>query len=164
MIQIANYLNDGANYQCQMILCYLRMKEYGLEGMCRFGEGDDYLFSKNFIIVGRFENCREQGYVFGVRARNWFDLDDKWMVVEHRSSDSIKIRHFRTISINTPSIDRCYNDDTLVEEKWFDAEDIIKASNYIYNGMVNAIKDFMDGEMYAKQKEKYEEKFGKNNK
>lgn len=92
MIDVDNYLNDGANYKTQMILCYLRGNQYDIREKCHL-KGEDFSFSLNHIVVGRFENCREQGYIFGVRVREWSELDDKWMVVEHRSSDSIKVRH-----------------------------------------------------------------------
>lgn len=161
MIEIDKYLNDGANYQCQMVLCYLRMKENGLAEMCFFGNGDDFMFSKSHIVVGRFENCREQGYVFGVRARDINELEDKWMVVEHRNADSIKVRHFRSICLNTPSIDACYDDKRLVEEKWFKCEDIITASEYIYNGMVKAINKWKEGKLFTHLEKKYQEKLEK---
>ena len=161
MIDIDNYLNDGANYKTQMILCYLRGNQYEIKEKC-YLEGEDLFFSMNHIIVGRFENCREQGYVFGVQVRGWIELVDKWMVVEHRSGDSIKVRHFRTHSINTPSIGMAYNDDILVEEKWFDYNEVMECAEYILNSMGKCVDDYMESPMFKKVVEKHEEKFGKN--
>lgn len=159
MTDIDNYLNDGANYQAQMVLCYLRGNQYGIREMC-YLKGEDFHFSLNHLIVGRFENCREQGYVFGVKVRDFHELDDKWMVVEHRSSDSLKVRHFRAMCVNTPSFDVCYGDKYLVEEKWFECDDVVKASEYILDGMKRAVNEFKDGQIFKKIVEKHEEKFG----
>lgn len=163
MIDVDNYLNDGANYKTQMILCYLRGNQYDIREKCHL-KGEDFSFSLNHIIVGRFENCREQGYIFGVRVREWSELDDKWMVVEHRSSDSIKVRHFRTLSINTPSIDMAYDDEILVEEKWFHYNEVMECAEYILNAMSKSVDEYMESSLFQKVVEEHEEKFGNKDK
>lgn len=160
MTNIEYYLNDGANYQAQMILCYLRNREIEIAEDCHL-EGEDFLFSTNHIEVGRFENCREQGYIFGLNIRSFKWVDDKWMVVENRSSDSIRIRHFKANTLNTPSIDVTFNEEYLIEEKFFPCEDIINAGRYILNGMRKCVDDYMESDEFQYIKEKHAEKFGK---
>ena len=164
MTNIENYLNDGANYQAQMVLCYLRANECRFKDACRL-KGEDFYFTQNHIIVGRFENGREQGYIFGVDARGggMWQLDDKWMVVENRNSDHIRVRHFKAYTMNTPTIEITFNDASLVEEKFFPCEEIIKVGDYILDGMENAINEFIESKVFQNIKETHEEKFGKSN-
>lgn len=61
MTDINNYLNDGANWQAQAVLCYLRGNEFEYSNGYYDSENREYLAK---IKVGRCENCREQGYVF----------------------------------------------------------------------------------------------------
>ena len=79
-IGIENYLNDGANYKAQAILAILRGNiEYIKEGATNRNDVQ--------IFVGRFENCREQGYVFSLYY-NWHFIKH-YAVYEHRNSDKI---------------------------------------------------------------------------
>ena len=90
MINIEHYMTDGANWQAQCVLAYLRRMGHSVvedltwDKEQRRAEGE--------LQVGRCENCREQGYVFtityGVKQLAHF-----W-VYEHRNSDDLCVVEF----------------------------------------------------------------------
>ena len=63
MVNINEYLNDGANWQAQAVLAYIKGNIFSLENFVKY---DNNLFYK--AKVGRYENCREQGYVFSIQV------------------------------------------------------------------------------------------------
>lgn len=96
MVQVNKYLDDGANWQAQSVLAYLR----SMYGWVVNGTYNDKLrFSEAEFMVGRYENCREQGYVFSLRYRG---EQRNYAVYEHRNSDRLTILVFDEITINTP--------------------------------------------------------------
>ena len=100
MINIEHYMNDGANWQAQCVLAYLRrMGNSVVEDLTwnkekRWSEGE--------LRVGRCENCREQGYVFTV-TYGAKQLVHFW-VYEHRNVDELCVVEFEGSFINTPTI------------------------------------------------------------
>lgn len=101
MMDINYYLNDGANWQAQAVLAYLRNNSIRVEDLTY---DDEY---KANIRVGRYENCREQGYVFTLLYKG---IQRNYAVYEHRNSDSLIVLISNTFTINTPSIDDMYAD------------------------------------------------------
>ena len=100
MINIEYYLTDGANWQAQCVLAYLRyMGNLKVQDLTWNEEKERY---EGELRVGRCENCREQGYVFtiiyGVK-----ELVHFW-VYEHRNSDDLCVVEFEGFFINTPTI------------------------------------------------------------
>lgn len=71
--------NDGANWQAQCVLAYLRA----------------HLERKENINVVRYDNCREQGYIFFKQEEN---RQMNVAVYEHRNSDSICIVAFESLT------------------------------------------------------------------
>ena len=81
-MKIENYLNDGANWQAKCILYYLQsMYSYITDSTYNA----NYKRYEAIIDVGRFENCREQGYVFSLRYKT---EQRNYCVFEHRNSDN----------------------------------------------------------------------------
>lgn len=128
MTNIENYLNDGANWQAQCVLMYLRA----------------YIGSMDImnIYVGRYENSREQGYIFS--ARNELEeIQRNYAVYEHRNSDQLCIVKFDTIlTFDTPSKEKVW--DAMQDNKWnytkaFGYGDIEQCGKYI----INDIKQFL---------------------
>lgn len=83
-MKIKNYLDDGANWQAQCVLAYLRGH------LCDF---------EHELEVTRYENCREQGYIFYMR------IGGKQMnvaVYEHRNSDGLCIVSNNKLTVDVP--------------------------------------------------------------
>jgi hypothetical protein len=59
------------------------------------------------VEVGRFENCREQGYVLMVTFKG---KRRNYAFFEHRNSDELVVFISDKLSTNTPSIDHIYGD------------------------------------------------------
>jgi hypothetical protein len=99
MTKLHNYLEDGANYQAKCVLIFLQ----------RILEEDD----EKRIAVGRWENCREQGYVISFHRHDKIsDIFPQYKSIqmniawfEHRNSDSIHAIKWEQNTINTPTID-----------------------------------------------------------
>lgn len=130
MIGIESYMNDGANWQAQSVLAYIRSRWVFLK----------YASDKPVSInVGRFENCREQGYVFtlyvdGRQAKHY-------AVYEHRNSDNLIVLKQDGFTINTPSVEFMFGE----RNKWgydqsFKYGEIIPCGDWIMNDMKEIIK------------------------
>ena len=127
MINIEYYMEDGANWQAQCVLAYLRRM-----GKVRVEEltwDEDKCRSEGELIVGRCENCREQGYVFtityGVKQLVHF-----W-VYEHRNSDNLCVVEFEGFFLNTPTINNIPMKDKYDTTKDFSCGDIVDCGNWI---------------------------------
>lgn len=86
-MKISNYLEDGANWQAQSVLAYLKR-----------------LIPSSFNIeVTRYDNCREQGYIFFCRKNVGREVYQKNVAVyEHRNSDALCIVVFDKVTFNDP--------------------------------------------------------------
>jgi len=127
MVDVKNYLNDGANYKAQAILAIVR--GYREEIADAATEPKDVM-----INVGRFENCREQGYVFML----WYKWQfiKNYAVYEHRNSDAICVLISDKQTTNTPNANDMFGE----RGKW----DVDKS--FPYNGIVEAA-DYLIGQM-----------------
>lgn len=121
MIKIENYMNDGANWQAVSVLAYLRSHVY-VEDINEYAT----------LSVGRFENGREQGYVFILR-KNSDCLQRNYIVYEHRNSDDICIKSFDMWTLNTPTLEECLKHfrDKWDIDKEFECGHVIEAAQYI---------------------------------
>ena len=71
-MDIKTYFDDGANWQAQAVLAYVRAySSWALDGTWD-DEAKKYMAT---LDVGRFENCREQGYILNTPTND--------MVFEH---------------------------------------------------------------------------------
>ena len=86
MIQIHSYLEDGANHQVQAVLPFIKLK------------------TDLNVMVSRWENCREQGYVFQLRSKDYSDQLNI-AIFEHRNSDRIHAVKWKQVSTNSLNID-----------------------------------------------------------
>lgn len=98
-MEIKNYLDDGANWQAQCVLAYIRAYSSNIVNKTWDDEHKRYVAT---VEVGRFENGREQGYVFSVR---YLTHQMNYAIYEHRNSDNICIVKFENFTINTPDLD-----------------------------------------------------------
>ena len=136
MMCIDYYMNDGANWQAQAVLAYLRSAGVNAVGETWNSENKEYDAN---IEVGRYENCREQGYIFSVRYNG---KQRNYAVYEHRNSDDLCVVVFDYKSINTP------NNDVVADAmgnckynytKSFKCGDIVACGDYITDDIYNFI-------------------------
>ena len=142
------YLNDGANWQAQSVLGYLRFIRESIVEKTWSESTSRY---EAFIYVGRYENCREQGYVFTISYKGEYK---HYAVYEHCNSDNLIVLINEGFSMNTPSADFMWNGDMDEDEepqkcgytKDFDFGEIIKCGDFIAEDM----RSFID-EVIAKK-------------
>ena len=135
-VSIESYMNDGANYKAQAILALLRGNfEYIKEGGVNHNDVD--------IQVGRFENCREQGYVFSLYYN--YHFIKHYAVYEHRNSDRICVLFSRTETINTPNADQMFGERGKYDvDKFFNYNEIVEAADFIEEDMRNELYEFCE--------------------
>lgn len=138
MIDIENYMHDGANWQAQSVLAYLRVtknnaidKTWNEERRCYDAR----------VGVGRYENCREQGYIFSVQYNG---EQRNYCVYEHRNSDDLCVVVFDGVTINTPMLKMVC--DAMEDSKWnytkaFHCGQIMECGDYI----LDDVKKWIDG-------------------
>ena len=141
------YLNDGADWQAQSVLCCLRSIKESIVGKTWSESTHHY---EAMIYVGRYENCREQGYVFTISYKGQYK---HYAVYEHRNCDKLIVLINEGFSMNTPSVDFMWDghDGNGKLQKWsydkdFDFGEIIQCGDFIAEDM----KSFID-EVIAKK-------------
>ena len=139
MINIGYYLEDGANWQAQCVLAYLRtMGKSEVEYLTWNKEKSR---AKGELQVGRCENCREQGYIFTL-TYSAKQLVHFW-VYEHRNSDELCVVEFEGGGfINTPTINDIPMKDKYDTTKEFSCGDIVSCGEWI----VERIKEYINKE------------------
>lgn len=145
-MKIQHYLNDGANWQSQAVLAYVRSQIFRIEDKLEFGEAKD-IFSWYNTRVGRFENCREQGYVFSLQVG--FEYERHYAVYEHRNVDDICVLIADGLSMNTPSVDFMWKDKGENPSKYdfdksFKYGQIIECGKFIIEDMLSLIDKLVD--------------------
>lgn len=142
MIEIKNYMNDGADWQAQMVLIYLRSHYEDAVRKSYSKKWKEYLVN---IKVGRYENCREQGYVFSI----WYKGNQRnYAVYEHRNSDTLCVLISNSVTLNTPSIDDMWRDKGENPSKYdydegFGCGEVVDCANFILEDMDETISDWM---------------------
>jgi hypothetical protein len=138
MIDIEKYMNDGANWQAQCVLAYLRATKNNAVDKTW---NKEYKLYEAEVCVGRYENCREQGYIFSVR---YDGKQRNYCVYEHRNSDELCVVVFDALTINTPTLDMV--SDAMGDNKWnytkaFPCGQIMECGDYILDN----IRKWIDG-------------------
>lgn len=135
MINIEHYMEDGANWQAQCVLAYLRdlgssrVKHLTWDKEKHIGE----------LRVGRCENCREQGYIFTFIYK-FKQLVHFW-VYEHRNSDELCVVEFNGTYINTPTIDNIPMKDKYDTTKEFSCGDVVSCGEWIVDRIYEYIEE-----------------------
>ena len=140
MTNIENYMHDGANWQAQCVLAYLRAtknivtdKTWNRKNKCYDSE----------ICVGRYENTREQGYIFSIK---YMCNQRNYCVYEHRNSDELCVVVFDALTFNTPKAEAVFNamdGNKYNYTKAFPCGKIIDCGVYILNDMGMWIEDLI---------------------
>lgn len=129
-MNIENFLFDGANVQAQIVAILLRDRYEHILDVSWDKKG----FYRGMISIGRFENCREQGYVVSLR----FDGHQRnYAFYEHRNTDCICVIVKDFVTINTPTKAEMICD---MEDKW----DVTKTFEY---GKWQECVEFIDEDM-----------------
>lgn len=137
MADLKNYFEDGAKWQEQVVLMMLKGR---LDEVTDNTYDKDYLYRYHADVqVGRYENCREQGYVFTLRYN--FDQLAHYCVFEHRNSDNICI-----IKLNKPTLNDIWEGkeskyDVTKQFKYMEFE---KTVDYIIDDMKAEIAKYLE--------------------
>lgn len=156
MVEIKSYLQDGANYQAQAVLALMRYRDVVVRGyaedIAKSLSGKAYenfkeTANQTHIEVGRFENCREQGYVFTLYIG--YNQDKHYAVYEHRNSDNLIVLCplKKTICLNTPTIRQMWTDENRGKNdynKRFSPEDVVACADYICEDMKKQIDRYVE--------------------
>ena len=138
MMNLVDYMNDDAGWQARAVLAYI-------QGNISRLTSDKYYDRNADVLVGRYENCREQGYVFTLRF--WGEKDGKpshfqrnYAVYQHRNSDTICVLISNAFTINTPGIDDMWKDKgenprSSQYDQGFDWDDIKGCAEWILGDM-----------------------------
>lgn len=98
MTSLSKYQDDGANYQAQAVLAFVRRGEVE----CSYNKEERRYEAEP--KVARWENCREQGYVISLRSKD-YQRQLNIIFFEHRNSDSICAVKWEQTTLNSPTID-----------------------------------------------------------
>lgn len=139
MEAINRYMDDGASYQAQAVLAYLKGRDGIEESWCDAQKR--YLADPT---LARWENCREQGYIISLRSSG-FDKQVNIAFFEHRNSDNICAVKWNQLSMNPLTIDTAKFGDKY-KDKWdtdFDVScgEAFKMAEWIYDELVNFWKE-----------------------
>ena len=138
-MDIKTYFDDGANWQAQAVLAYVRAySSWALDGTWD-DEAKKYMAT---LDVGRFENCREQGYIFSVRYKT---SQMNYAVYEHRNSDNISVVRFECNTMNTPTNDMVFEHmaDKYDTTKDFVYGNIVACGEWIVKDMNNFVRSLI---------------------
>ncbi len=140
---IQQYLNDGASRQSRVVLAMVA--EMIGEG---FNKSWDDIFKRYTAetYVGRWENCREQGYSIRLITKGFRD-SLTLVFTNERNSDGIVVYEFVDDNnspmgfINSPTINN-FND--TIYGKGVHFNDCEKAAKYIYTRMNKCVDEIYD--------------------
>lgn len=106
--KLSEYLKDGADRQARSVLPFI---DENIESSFKDGN-----YQAN-VEVGRWENCREQGYVISLRGQD-FSRQINVAFFEHRNSDDIHAIKWEQTTLNTPTIDGLPSDHSFYNDKY----------------------------------------------
>lgn len=137
-MNIKEYMHDGANWQAQCVLAYLRA--FSESAIDETWNEEYHLYDARFE-VGRYENCREQGYVFSVIYKH---EQRNYVVYEHRNTDALCVEIFNGLTINTPTLKMVC--DAMGDSKWnytksFECGKTEECGDYIFNDIKQFIRN-----------------------
>ncbi len=119
-MNLRNYMNDGSGHQARCVLAILQAEE----AIVPDSWNKEYHKYDAEPEVGRWENCREQGYCIYLRNRNFDQINIAFF--EHRNTDQICVLVWHQNTINTPNIDSMDTKGECYKDKW----DVTKSFPY----------------------------------
>ena len=148
MANINEYLNDGANWQAQAVLAYMKGNIIRVEDFVKYENKDKNLSYR--ARVGRYENCREQGYVFSIQVG--FRNERHYAVYEHRNSETLCVLISNGLCMNTPNVDFMWKDrggenaSKYDYNKGFSCGEIMECGEWIINDMLEWAEEIISKE------------------
>jgi hypothetical protein len=141
LTELSNYHNDGANWQAKIILAFMQMMH---QQVLVVVWNEKFHKSDAVINIGRYENCREQGYVFSLVYKG---KQRHYAVYEHRNSDTICVLISNKPSMNTPDVATMWADKPENCTKWdydkgFDCGQFEECTNFIIEDMTKILKEW----------------------
>lgn len=129
-------LNDGANYQAQAVLAWLRGRIYEVQNATVDNKGCDF-----DVDVVRYNNYREQGYIVSLYNTKK-DCSTHYAFYEHRNSDSICIVKFKKNNCLTPTEENVWNsmEDKYDYTKSFGYGKVKECAEWIIDDMIKIVK------------------------
>lgn len=118
-VNLREYLQDGANEQAQAVLALVKY--------LWSEDNDEHIDTE--ARVGRWENCREQGYVISIKGGIGLEQVNI-AFFEHRNSDVICAIKWHQSTINTPTIDVAENIDFNGEVYQEDKYDVSRSVGF----------------------------------
>lgn len=110
MTNLKEYLQDGAGYQAKATLAVLQDRISG--GGIEASWSDKFKRYTAIPRIGRWENCREQGYVVSLTGReNQLNI----AFFEHRVSDNLCAVKWNQHTTNTPTIENAKFDECSIQ-------------------------------------------------
>lgn len=119
-INLSEYLKDGAGRQARAVLPFINEN---IESSFKNGHYE------GVIKVGRWENCREQGYVISLTTQD-YQKQLNIAFFEHRNSDDIHAIRWEQVTLNTPTIDGLPKDHSFYNDK-FDTDKRVGYGNVL---------------------------------
>lgn len=145
MLKIDSYMNDGADWQSQAILAYVRAHIYMAIDASYYEPANDYIAK---LRVGRYENCREQGYVFQISYEGTTKIKN-FCVYQHKNSERICILVNDTYTINTPTWEVMWENKDR-EDKDFQCGEIIECGKWLIDEMKKFVLECVKDDVYIK--------------
>lgn len=145
-MRIENFLFDGANAQAQIIAILLRNEhEWILNSTWDKERG----FLRGSMDIGRFENCREQGYVVSIRFNG---NQRNYAFYEHRNSDRVHILINDEHTINTPTLDMMWDgrEDKYDTDKAFNYGEWEDCKEWLKKDMMEHLEKWVEEEKEEK--------------
>ena len=141
LTELSNYHNDGANWQAKIILAFMQMMHHRVLDVVWNTERRK---SDATIYTGRYENCREQGYVFSLIYRG---KQRHYAVYEHRNSDTICVLISNKPSMNTPDVATMWADKPENCSKWdydkgFNCGQFEECTDFIIEDRIETLKEW----------------------
>lgn len=135
-MEIKNYLDDGANWQAQCVLAYLRNYHENILDPSWDEKKEMYMAT---LSVGRFEDCQEQGYMFSLRYGR---KQINYAVYGERHTDEIRVMAFELYTIDTPTLKELYSffESHKTRQADFRNGHIVECGDWIWSD----IKNFFD--------------------
>lgn len=132
--RLLDYQSDGANRQAQAALAFL---QYLL------GDGIEESYNNQFnrydadVRIGRWENCREQGYVLMLRT-NDYKKQLNIAFFEHRVADCLCAHKWEQSTMNSPTIDSAdFGANGYVSDCDVKHGEVVKMAEYLRDELIN---------------------------
>ena len=148
MVNLENYLYDGAGWQARAVMCYLQSRVESI--LDKTYTGDSWMPYKGQIFINQYNYGREKGYVFSIR---YDGHQANYAVYEHCMADCICVVKSNVFTDHSDGWDgREWS--KYDHDKEFSYGDAIKCGEFIENDMKGEIAKWSKKSKYDEEKER----------